>query len=94
MSDESQEFDVWYGEGEDGGTGYTIDEANALVSWLSHPSFSFLERRFEQIRNESVDTMDSGYVTMDSAETLVRASAKRRLITDILSMIDALEADI
>ncbi|HUT14880.1 MAG TPA: hypothetical protein VMY98_01375 [Anaerolineae bacterium] len=94
MSDEEQEYDVWYGEGEDGLTGYTMDEAQAMVSWLSSDTFKLLDRRFAQIRRDSVDSMDSGFVTMDSAETLVRASAQRRLIADIRGMAAALAADI
>ena len=72
------------------GTEYTKQEASDLVHWLSSPAFELLNRRFTQIRNETIDLMDSGAVSMKDAEELVRASAMRYLITDIKTMKDGL----
>lgn len=72
------------------GTEYTEQEAAALATWLADPCFALLDRRFTQIRGESLDLMDSGMVGMENAEELVRNSAMRRLIFDVRTMKDAL----
>jgi len=75
-------------------TNYSTEDAEALVAMLSSPEFALLDRWLEGVRAESVQIMDSGAVTMESAETIVRHSAMRGIISRIRDMKDRLQADL
>jgi len=76
------------------GVEYTQEEAEKLVGWLSLPEFALLARMFEAVRNESVAMMDSGAITVANSEELVRHSAMRLLIAQVMDMQAIMEAEL
>ena len=75
-------------------TNYSTEEAETLVGLLGSPEFALLDKWLEDVRAESVQIMDSGAVTMASAETIVRHSAMRGIITRVRAMKDSLQEDL
>jgi len=76
------------------GTKYTTDEAEKLVGLLNHPDFSLLDRMFAGIRAISEEIMDSGTVSISSAEELVRQSTRCNLIWKIRHMAENINAQL
>ena len=69
------------------GVKYSIEEAEALARWLNDDvPVALFNRLLDNVRQESVDLMDAGFVTMGNAEELVRQSAMRKMISSIKTM--------
>jgi len=74
------------------GVQYTTDEAEKLVAWLEQPPYELLDKFFSHIRQTSVDMMDEGMISMDSAQELVRQSAMRFIIKQVRGMAESVRA--
>lgn len=76
------------------GVRYNVDEANELIGYLRDPRFALFDRFLKNIRDFSVDIMDSGSVTADTAQELIRHSAMRLLIVQVRGMAKRLEEQV